>query len=212
MDGKPNLYILGSSHAARLYLKAKSNPMILASFNIKNYTRRGAKFGSLVLPVASKMKSGDVLICQLFGNDLITGKIRITIDDFHHRKIHMAKPKYPNQELMDKMYIKFRDYILTIPQVRVIVVDNILRYVCGCSNHHAPGLVRHQHQQNKKLVQILGPLSNTTVLDHRKIIKVNPRTVRQGVNAYRKLLVDNVHLYDHYYEAMVSEIYERFLI
>jgi len=210
MDG--NLYILGSSHAARLYLKAKSNPMIVARFNIKNYTRRGAKFGSLVLPAASEMKSGDVLICQLFGNDLINGKMSITTDEFHQRKIHMAKPKFPSQELLDRMYIKFRDYILTIPQVRVIVVDNILRYVCGCSNHQAPGLVRHQHQQNKKLAQILDPLPNTTVLDHRRIIGKGDETVRHGVNHYRKLLVDNVHLYDQYYEAMVSEIYQRFLI
>jgi len=206
-----SLYVLGSSHASRILLKAKNHPMIVAKFNIKNYTRRGAKFKSLVLPAASEMKPGDVIICQLFGNDLIDGKMSITTDEFQQRKMHMARPKFPSQEVLDRMYIKFRDYLLTIPQVRVIVVDNILRYVCGCPNHQAPGLVRHQHQQNKRLAQILGPLPNTTVLDHRRIIQVNPRTVRHGVNHYRKLLTDNVHLYEQYYEAMVSEIYKRFL-
>ncbi len=91
LGGRKKLFWIGSSHALRLSQAALRNKDIKNRFQNDTYVRPGATFTQLNIPW-DKLKSlhaQDVVIFQLFGNDLCEKYIRI--DRIPRKTIHLTK-------------------------------------------------------------------------------------------------------------------------
>ena len=79
---KPRVLIFGSSHAARIKRSVLNNNNITTKYDILFETRPGAKFLDLQFPtILDTFESNDLLIIQLFGNDIMKRHTNVTWDN-----------------------------------------------------------------------------------------------------------------------------------
>ena len=73
------LHILGSSHAARILKAVTRNKCLTDTFLVSGTVRPGAKLADLNFPtqMLATFNEADILIIQLFGNELIKRNIKI---------------------------------------------------------------------------------------------------------------------------------------
>ena len=79
---KPRVLIFSSSHAARIKRSVLNNNNITTKYDILFETRPGAKFLDLQFPtILDTFESNDLLIIQLFGNDIMKRHTNVTWDN-----------------------------------------------------------------------------------------------------------------------------------
>ena len=76
------LHVLGSSHAARILKAVTRNKCLTDTFLVSGTVRPGAKLSDLNFPtqMLATFNETDILIIQLFGNELIKRHIIIEFD------------------------------------------------------------------------------------------------------------------------------------
>jgi len=109
------------------------------------------------------------------------------------------------------MYEQLSQYFQQLPDVKVLLIDHIKRFICGYQHHIDTRLGKHQHRQFKKLHEAFNSNPNVIVLDHRRLINVNFRKIRNSTPEYMKILVDNIHLHKKHYAYMAEKIYCEYL-
>jgi hypothetical protein len=200
------LFWVGSSHALRLSQAALRNKDIKNRFQNDTYVRPGATFTQLHIPW-NKLKllnAQDVVIFQLFGNDLCEKYIRI--DRIPKKTIHLTKFSPTDESVLQNKFLALKT-LLDGLSYKIIIIDIPFRHVKCCPKHRYSGLRKHETQANKLLKEVL---TSYLVVDHRKLLGVSFNRVKR-MNEYRELLSDSVHFYDKYYDAMVANIVKRFI-
>jgi len=109
------------------------------------------------------------------------------------------------------MYEQLSQYFQQLPDVKILLIDHIKRFICGCQHHIDTRLGKHQHRQFKKLREAFNSNPNVLVLDHRKLINANFRKIRNSTPEYMKILVDNILLHRKHYAYMAEKIYVEYL-
>ena len=74
------LHILGSSHTARILKAALNNQSLIQSIEVSGTVKPGARLHNLKFPskLLQSFNELDVLIIQLFGNELITRNVYVS--------------------------------------------------------------------------------------------------------------------------------------
>jgi len=210
MAQKNKLFVIGYSHSFRLLQQIQNNPKYTDNFEIKDFTRRGARFATLKLPEPELFQSGDVIVAQLFGNDIVAGR-RIRSIENNQVKYHLTNVILTPQTKLDQMYEKLSQYFHQLPDVKILLIDHIRRFFCGCQHHVDPRLARHQNKQFKKLRDAFLSNTNVLVLDHRRLINENYQRLRNSTVEYMKLLTDNIHLHREHYAYMAEKVHVEYL-
>jgi len=210
MAQKNSLFVIGYSHSFRLLQQIQSNEKYTEKFEIKDFTKRGARFSDFKLPEPGLFQSGDVIVAQLFGNDIVAGR-RIRSVENGQLKYHLTNILLTPQVKIDQMYKQLSQYFHQLPDVKILLIDHIRRFICGCQHHVDPRLARHQHKQFKKLRSAFHSNTNVLVLDHRKLINESFRRLRNSTTEYIKILTDNIHLHREHYAYMAENLYVKYL-
>jgi hypothetical protein len=203
---KRKLFWVGSSHALRLSQAALQNKDIKNRFQNDVYVKPGATFSQLYIPW-NKLKSlneQDVVIFQLFGNDLFEKYIQI--DRIPKKTIHLTKFIPINESALRSQFLTLKT-LLDGLSCKIIILDIPFRHVNCCQKHRYSGLRKHVTQANQLLKEVL---TGHLVLDHRKLLGISINRVKR-MSEYQELLSDSVHFYDRYYDAMVVNIVNRFI-
>ena len=85
------LHVLGSSHAARILKAVTRNKQLTDTFLVSGTVRPGAKLSDLNFPTQklADFSDSDILIIQLFGNELIKRNIKIDYQN-GQKTIHLT--------------------------------------------------------------------------------------------------------------------------
>jgi len=210
MAQKNSLFVIGYSHSFRLLQQIQNNKKYTDKFEIKDFTRRGARFTNFKLPEPGLFQSGDVIVAQLFGNDIVAGR-RIRSVENNQIKYHLTNVLLTPQTKLDQMYEKLSQYFHQLPDVKILLIDHIRRFLCECQHHVDPRLARHQNKQFKKLRAAFLSNTNVLVLDHRRLINENYQRLRNSTSEYIKILTDNIHLRREHYAYMAEKVYMEYL-
>ena len=162
---KPKLYIIGSSHAARLFKSLKLFK-IRDKYDVINLAKPGSIFQNIDYP--KNVKNSDIILGQLFGNDIFEKNIKITQGRMNNI-IHLTKYKPIPIENVKKLFTKFVEIMSQYP-CKIYLFDLILRHIGCCPAHQYPDLVKHQRQVNNHLKIILQN-SNIKLLNHLKYLE-----------------------------------------
>ena len=73
------VYVLGSSHAFRILKAVTRNKQITDTFLVSGTVKPGAKLADLNFPIQklASFNESDILLIQLFGNELIKRNIKV---------------------------------------------------------------------------------------------------------------------------------------
>jgi hypothetical protein len=147
---KPKLYVIGSSHAARLYNSLKTNK-INQKYDVINLSKPGGTFKDIIYP--QNVKNTDVILGQLFGNDVFERNIKITQGRLN-KTIHLTKFSPIPLSTLGELFKKFIEKMSIYP-CKIYLFDLILRHIGCCSSHHYPAIVKHQRNVNGLLKRTL---------------------------------------------------------
>jgi len=199
---KPKLYIIGSSHAARLFKSLKLFK-IRDKYDVINLAKPGNIFQNIDYP--KNVKSSDIILGQLFGNDIFEKHIKITQGKIN-KIIHLTRYHPLPLKNIEKLFIKFIEIMSQYP-CKIYLFDLILRHIGCCPSHNYKDLVKFQRQVNLKLKLTLQN-SNVKLLDHTKYLEKQILWVRKVEN-YKTLLMDTVHFHPLHYKTMIGVFLKR---
>ena len=103
MNTQRKLYFISSSQANRLYKSAIKKVELNKEFLIINCTKPGACYQKVPFPDFANITKDDIVIFQLFGNDLMKRHIQITKND--GQKLFICYDLFQN--LMKKYFAFF---------------------------------------------------------------------------------------------------------
>ena len=154
MSAQRKLYFIGSSQANRLYKSAIKNEELKRKFLIINCTKPGACYQKVPFPDFAKISKEDIVIFQLFGNNLMERHIQITKEK-GQKTIHLL---HFVPESDEKILYIFHDLKKRLFQVQFtyFIIDNPLRHLNCCKKHKFKGLHSFQEKQNKNLKIVFG--------------------------------------------------------
>ena len=199
---KPSIYVLGASHAKRLYKKLIANPYISKKYHIQNFTKSGSHFTTQPLPNTQVIKHNDILILWTFGNILFNKRS-------HERKLKGEfKGQYvlnkfdPNSlEMIQNEWRAAKIFLEQLP-CTVYILDCPLRY---CASRQIDfRIIQFQRQMNCRM-NLFFQGSRLTVLPHIKWLPVG-KGFAKDLNKYQYLFADNVHFSDIVYAGMITKL------
>jgi hypothetical protein len=199
---KPKLYVIGSSHAARLYNSLKTNK-INQKYDVINLSKPGSTFKDIVYP--QSIKNTDVILGQLFGNDVFERNIKITQGRLN-KTIHLTKFSPIPLSTLEKIFKKFIEKMSIYP-CKIYLFDLILRHIGCCSDHSHSLLVKHQRNVNSLLKRTVQG-SNIKLLNHLRYLKLRIKWTSR-IRNYKTLFVDTVHFHPLLYKTMVEQVLEK---
>ena len=199
---KNNLFVCGGSHAVRLAKAFEKNADILKIFTVISLAKSGQISTDISLP--PRVEKGDLVFIQTFGNELF--KKHISIEKLGNKKtIHLTKVHPTAPKDFSKIYGVLKKKLEPL-DCKKIILDNIYRHICCCTKHKNPLIITYQRKQNKELRKFFSSTDRPdVVIDHRKFLGLNVRKLRDSV-FYEKVLVDSVHLKQHFYDTIVGEL------
>ena len=180
----------------------EKNVDILKIFTVISLAKSGQISTEISLP--PKVKKGDLVFIQTFGNELF--QKHIFIEKLGKKKtIHLTKvhPTTPKDFLKIYGVLKRK---LKLLKCTKIILDNIYRHISCCTKHKNPLIITYQRKQNEELRRFFSGTDKSDVaLDHRKFLGLNVRKLRDSV-FYKNVLEDSVHLKQHFYDTIVGEL------
>ena len=203
------IHVLGSSHACRI-LGAFTQTMELTKiFSISGTVKPGAKLADLNFPsqYLASFKESDVLLIQLFGNELI--KKNIIVERKNGKKIiHWTAFEPEPAWKIQRAYTRLKELLEPL-RCRIFIIDNPLRHIRCCREHRRQlkGLHCYLEKQNRTLAQSFG----SKVLNHKKYLGIESKKARKLKN-YLKLFSDSVHFKENVYSSLVQRIAEKHLL
>ena len=203
------LHVLGSSHAARILKAVTKNKYLTDTFSVSGTVKPGAKLSDLKFPtqMLATFNETDVLIIQLFGNELIKRNIKIDYKK-GQKTIHLtAFVPEPAWKIL-RAYSRLKELLEPL-RCRIFILDNPLRHIRCCKKHkkRLKGLHRFLEKQNRALAQSFG----SRVLNHKKYLGM-PSKKAYKLKNYLKLFSDSVHFKDNVYSDLVQRIAIKHLI
>ena len=203
------LHVFGSSHAARILKAVTRNKQLTDTFLVSGTVRPGAKLSDLNFPTQklADFNESDILIIQVFGNELIKRNIKIDYKN-GQKTIHLTafvpEPAWKIQEA----YSQLKELLEPL-RCRIFILDNPLRHIRCCMKHRKSikGLHSFLEKQNHILAQSFG----SKVLNHKKYLGMPSKRAYKLKN-YLKLFSDSVHFKDNVYSDLVQRIAVKHLI
>lgn len=191
--------VFGSSHANRIYKNLKASAKAKTTFSkFLNCTKSGATYYDLQLPIleCEKLTSKDLIVAQLFGNDIMEKNIFVE-KKLGKRIIHCTKFVPKNETYIESLYENFKNKVKDL-KCQIILFTNPFRYLHCCKKHFSShkGLRQFQKRQNKKL-KLYFRSSNVDVKD----MAIGKKT--QNIHRY---LEDCVHFYNKFYKKVVLQL------
>jgi len=187
---KPRLYVIGASHANRIYQALKRIPQ--EEYSIINHTIPGAKWKNIVFPNPAEVKSSDRIIIQCLGNDLFPAEDQFWLCGSRH--LHFQKINPNILQKLTQLKGKINRY-----QALIIILDLVPRLAC-CSVHEDRRLITEQNQVNGKLKHELTEAPNTIVL--------NTASLAGGINSH--LYKDPVHYKPRIYKKIAEQLLTKY--
>lgn len=207
---KPHLFIVGASHSNRLFqaLTSSVDPkiqQIKEKFKLVSVTRPGSTFRDLIpfLPDPKSIQCQDILVCQLFGNNLFKPHIRTQRLPHGQKVIHLEKAIPKDQE---GEWTLASEYLSKVP-CKVLLINNPLRHLICQSHCHqlGPVVAIHQRKCNKRLKEFFSHLQNVQVLDYMTLSGFSSFTKRHNRDI-EKYSIDGVHLRPEVYERWCTAL------
>lgn len=189
------LVVYGHSHAH--LLASEISKLGLTNTDLVTYCKRGATVSTFPLPVVelSSLSEDDVLVLLPFGNDVLARKIKI---EKRPKFIRLLECSPTPQDKLDRLYQSVRE-VLSSLRCRIYLIDNIYRHT-DCKDAFLSF-----KKQNGLIQKVFSGIPNLTVLDHRKLLKVRHKKLRDRA-FYSQILKDNVHLYSQFYREMSQSL------
>ncbi len=131
----------------------------------------------------------DTVIIQSLGNDVFKEGTHMFTQN--PRTIHLRRFEPTPDADFTYMCCILRDLVDELAP-RVIVLDNIFRYLCDCREHQYPELISHQIRANRILHEVLQ--SNAEVLRTESLIAAGDPSRNVGTGERASWLIDAVHL------------------
>jgi hypothetical protein len=206
----PTFYVIGSSHAVRLFRIFNKKHKFRNKYVLKNLSKSGANYETigLQLPPPGTLKKDDVVFFQGFGNDIM--KKNIHVETTGNRRIfHLTKFEPYSMTNIQQKFDHFKDYCLSIPCEQIVILDLITRHINCCSIHRFNGLLKHQKAVNKTFRETFSNIPKINLVRFLKNLGYPVNWLNKTRNL-QKLYTDTVHLKDHYYEKIAQEV-ERIL-
>jgi hypothetical protein len=204
---KPKIYVIGSSHAFKIFQSLQKIPNLEISFELRNYTKPGSTVQKLHKPNSSEFTEQDIIIVQTSGNDLFE-KRYVKVENFGKgRKIFHLEKFAPTSLTHRKNAILFLKEFLreTRSVAKVLVIDNPIRHGFCCIKHQHKDTSFDQEIFNKRLKAELSELSHVQVINHRKLLPYRHNKLK-NYSFYNTLLKDSVHFKAYLYDNMARKI------
>ena len=197
---KPKLFIIGSSHANRIFAACEKNSEITKKFELKNLSIPGATFDKIRknFEKIELTSPEDVVIIQCFGNDLL--KKHIKIERFPKKIIHLTKFEPVDLKLIEQVFLELQEIVNKL-ECNFLVVDIPFRHLHCCVHHRFSGLIAFFSNANKLLKKIF----KEKVIDHRRLLGVSRNRIKMA-KFYQDTLCDTVHFYPKYYAKMAETL------
>ena len=143
------LHVFGSSHAARILKAVVRNKQITDTFLVSGTVKPGAKLSDLNFP-AQKLASfneSDILIIQVFGNELIKRNIKI---DYKNglKTIHLTAFVPEPAWKIQRAYSRLKELLEPL-RCRIFILDNPLRHIRCCMKHRKSIKGLHSFLENR---------------------------------------------------------------
>ena len=180
-----------------------NNNNITTKYDILSKTRPGAKFLDLQFPtILDTFESNDILIIQLFGNDIMKRHTNVTWNN-GVKTIHMFKFEPVKKEELLSIFEMLNKKLQTL-KCKVIILDNPIQHLFYCKKHVFKRLFSYQVACNRLLRHYFGQY---TVINHRYLLQ----NINQAKNnrKYANLFQDTVHFKQYVYDGMVHRMFER---
>ena len=167
------IHVLGSSHACRILEAVTQNVELTKTFLISGTVKPGAKLADLKFPsqYLASFKESDILLIQLFGNELI--KRNITVERKNGKKIiHLTAFEPEPAWKIQRACTRLKELLEPL-QCRIFIIDNPLRHIRCCRKHRKglKGLHCYLENQNRLLARCFG----SKVLNHKKYLGMSRR-------------------------------------
>ena len=201
----PKLLVLGSSHAQRIF-NAIQRSNLYKKYEILTCFKSGARIFDLDLSIIAQLSKDDIVIIQLFGNEILKKAIQIERRSNGGKTIHLTKFSPCPQEKIQQGYKKLLQALnsnQSILSSNVFIIDNAIRHLNCCKNHVFKGLFAFQAKQNKILARTFKKFN---VLDHRRLIG-SKRSVKRS---YYEMFFDTVHFRSEVYDTLVRNLRAKF--
>jgi len=196
-------YIMGSSHANKLYAQMQKIPHILETFEIINFSVKGATYDRIQYPNENHLQPDDVIILWAYGNDLMEKHVYREGSKFHLRKFCPHSFSY-----LENAWEEAYRYFSTVP-CQVFVIDMVKRFVNCCPLHIYPGIDEFQRKANVHLKTFFETLSTVKVLNHMSLLPYGRRKLQRTFFYNHQCIVDNVHLKSALYFRVAQTIWQK---
>ena len=197
---KPKLFVIGSSHASRIFAACEKNSEITKKFELKNLSISGATFDRIrknfeKIEITSPE---DVVIIQCFGNDLL--KKHIKIERFPKKIIHLTKFEPVDLKFVEQLFFELQKIVKQL-ECNYLLIDIPYKHLHCCVHHRYEGLMAAFAKANKLLKNIF----KEKVIDHRRLLGVSRHRIKMA-KFYQNTLCDTVHFYPKYYAKMAETL------
>ena len=191
------LWIVGSSHGVRIGKELKKIVIPAAdAFEIKNLSKRGARYEQLNWPNPDQVGVNDVILVIPFGNNLVKRGSVKRENGIWHLTDYQPESETRLQTLAENLKGKCTKYTC-----KVFIVTNFYRLFC-CNLHIHPGWLVFQKKFNISLENRFKRLNNPNirVLDHRYLVDGTSggKQAKRSVHYYMSLQYDSVHFRDYH--------------
>jgi len=201
MGGTAKLFIIGGSHAKRLYLLMKQNENLTRKYQIINFAKPGATAENVIMPDIAKITDKDILFVQLFGNDLFDRGSVVRFSQRNNRKFHLKRFSPLRKDKYKQLFGQFKEKLKEV-KGKIYILDNPYRYICQCKAHQYPGLIKVQSQFNAALHSTFIAEENVKVLSHLSLLNLGKKS--RVAYRYRRIFCDNIHLKRQQYKKLIG--------
>jgi len=202
---KPSIFIVGASHAKRLYNKLIIHPYIVEKYFVQNFTKSGSHFTTQILPNTQVIKCNDIFILWTFGNILFNKRSHEKRLKGEYKGQYVLNKFDPNSlEKIQNEWKAAKRYLDQLP-CTVYILDCPLRYCLSRQIDYR--IIQFQRRMNCRM-NLFFQGSRLTVLPHFKYLPVG-KTFAKDLNKYQYLFADNVHFSDIVYAGMVTKLIWR---
>jgi len=201
MGKTAKLFIIGGSHAKRMYFLMKQNENLTRKYQIINLAKPGATAESVIMPDIEKITDKDILFVQLFGNDLFDRSSVVRFSQRNDRKFHLKRFSPSPKDRYRQLFEQFKEKLKEV-KGKIYILDNPYRYICQCKAHQYPGLIKVQRQFNAALHSTFFAEENVCTLSHLSLLNLGKKS--RVAYRYRRIFCDNVHLKRQQYKKLIG--------
>ncbi len=200
---KRTIYLIGSSHANRLYKSIIRSSKYNKRFNVKNYCKPGATFNNTPKPHPALFCNRDIIIVQSFGNSIF--RKSETTSDPVLREFQLKSFSPTDEQELLKEWNSAKTYFDEALKkgTKIYLIDNPIRYI----NNTDKRVIAHQKKLNSKLRDFF---TQVCVINHRKLLPLSGRGSKNN-HQYRTMIGDGVHFHLEVYKHMINVLFENYL-